>query len=235
MADPSVPNVFVNGQVADAPDVNENFTAIIAAISSASTADLGCATLKIAAVTFSSAVVSAMQSASVNQLTVVNTFSAGTISGTAGQFTDLSINGQTIASFVASGVVETGTFTATVSGISLMSWGSPLEIKYIKVNDVVTLHVPAFGGLSDGATNLDIDGLPAAIQRTAGGGTFYECCMSGAGFLNSSVALTTAAYASIYGGNLDSIMLRTDANHAVWATGGQKGTNSRRLIIYTTT
>jgi|SRR4030042_1268664 len=93
MADPSIPNVFVNGQASNATTMNENFDAIITAISSASTADLGCGTLKVATIAFASAVVSAMQSASVNQLTVVNTFNVGHVAASSVAFGALAISG----------------------------------------------------------------------------------------------------------------------------------------------
>lgn len=123
MADPSVTNTFADGDVADADQVNTNFTDILTAIRSASTADLGCGSLKIATVPFASAVVSAIAGATIaptnvtaSVLTVVNTFTAGnaqitsgitaaTITADNGIFTSANVGGVSIASAAISQIV----------------------------------------------------------------------------------------------------------------------------------
>jgi hypothetical protein len=119
MADPSVTYSFVNGEVASAPNVNQNFTDILGAIRSASTADLGCGTLKIAGVAFASAAVSAIQSTSVAALTVVNTFTAGNMS-TAGGFSAAS---GTVSGGVVLGNVVVGSAASEGAGTLVTEGG----------------------------------------------------------------------------------------------------------------
>lgn len=118
MADPSVTYSFSNGEVASAPNVNQNFTDILSAIKSGSTADLGCGSLKINGVPFASAAVSAMQSTSVNSIVVVATCSAGdaiisgTVSAAAGDITDA----LTVGNMVVGSAASEGSGTLVTEG-----------------------------------------------------------------------------------------------------------------------
>lgn len=75
MSEPSVTYSFSNGagNYIDATEVNQNYTDILAAIKSASSADLGCATFKINGVSFASAVVNTVTDADLSFGTVTAT------------------------------------------------------------------------------------------------------------------------------------------------------------------
>lgn len=99
MGEPSIGYVFVNGSgnYIDADEVNANNTSLLNAIKSASTADLGCGSLKVAGETVGSHIVTAISGVNINLGTVVS----DVVSASSGLFENLYVgaSNQEISSF----------------------------------------------------------------------------------------------------------------------------------------
>jgi hypothetical protein len=75
-----------------------------------------------------------------------------------------------VAAYVNNGVVDSGTFPYTSTGLA----GAAGSLKYTVNGNQVSLYIPALGGAASGATAVTIVGLPAFIQPTS---TQNESCI----------------------------------------------------------
>jgi hypothetical protein len=148
MADPYVTNSFTDGagNYIYASEVNQNFTDLIGAINSGSSADLGCETFKINSVPFASAVVSSVAGVDIAPANVTAT--SNLYAANASVTSSISCASLTVGTDQF--YYSTGDFSCNVSGITDGAGNSKtFTARYTRIGDTVTLMIPSHVGSTD--------------------------------------------------------------------------------------